>query len=151
MFAESNALDKFVLCLCMFGRQNIRWYYVTKLVVRYSFTSIFVYHLNFRVSSYILIKPIVICFVYLLFLKSPFFIYFRVPIYLANHFFIYLRVLKYTNNDTRNTKILWIVYKALIYTIHKIFLFLQFCFICRSWILWLNSASVPANDATSNW
>ena len=30
--------------------------------------------------------------------------YFRVPVYLAKPFFIYFRVLKYTKNDTRNTK-----------------------------------------------
>ena len=101
---RSNALNKFVLCFFMLGRQSI---------VSYSFTSIFVYHLNFRVSSCILIKPIVIYFLFLVFLESPFFMYFRVPVYLAQPFFIYLRVLKYTNNDTRNMKHEDFVYKAL--------------------------------------
>ena len=96
-----------VLCVCMLGRQSIRWFteYVAKLVVRYSFTFIFVYCLNFRVSSCTLIKPIILYFVYLLvFLESLFYMYFRVPVYLAKPFFIYFRVLKYTKNDTRNTK-----------------------------------------------
>ena len=74
----------------------------------------FVYHVNFRVSSCIVIKPIVLYFVYLVFLESPFFMYFRVPVYLAKPFFIYFRVLKHTNNDTRNMKHEDFVYKALI-------------------------------------
>jgi hypothetical protein len=66
-------VDKFILCRFIFGRQIIRWFILLNwsLRISYSFTSIFVYCLNFRVSSCFLIKQIVLYFVYLIFLESP--------------------------------------------------------------------------------
>ena len=46
--------------------------------------------------------------------------YFRVPANFANPIVMYFRVLKYTNNDTRYTKLSCIVYKALMYTFKNV-------------------------------
>ena len=72
-------------------------------VVIYSINSLSVYPMNFR---YIFRVSCI--------LKYAFFMYFRVPANLANPIVMYFRVLKYTNNDTRYTKVSCIVYKALV-------------------------------------
>ena len=71
-------------------------------VVIYSINSLSVYPINFR---YIFSVSNI--------LKYPL-MYFRVPANFANPIVMYFRVLKYTNNDTRYTKVSCIVYKSLV-------------------------------------